>query len=110
MEFSHTKLFYFLFLKTFEADFSILAVMMVLTLLAFVLENCALDPLLVGLHLGVDPGHVWPAAADPEADNAHLVPLTFLLTDKRTTSVTLKVKNLEFKIKSIYLRGLCYTY
>jgi hypothetical protein len=60
-----------------------------LFLLALVLQDGTLDPLLVGLHLGVDAGHVRASAADAEADDADLIPLTFLLADKWASSVTL---------------------
>ena len=63
---------------------------MMLTLLALVFQHGPLDPLLVGLDLGVDPGDVGPAAADAEADDADLVPLALLFADQGSTAVALK--------------------
>ena len=54
---------------------------MVLTLLSLVLQHGPLDPLLISLDLGVDPGDVGPATADAEADYPDLVPLAILFAD-----------------------------
>ena len=54
---------------------------MVLSLLSLVLQHGPLDPLLVGLDLGVDPGDVWPATADAEADYPDLVPLALFFAN-----------------------------
>ena len=68
-----------------------------LFLLAFVLEDGTLDPLLVGLHHSVDSGDVGASAPDPEADDADLIPLTVLLANKWATSVTLNKFNVDYK-------------
>ena len=54
-------------------------------------EDGLLDPVLVGLHLGVDARHVTAAAPDAEANNAHLIPLAVFLTHQRTSSIALEV-------------------
>ena len=54
------------------------------------LEDGLLDPVLVGGDPGVDAGHVGPAAADAEGDDADLVPLVVLLADQGAAAVTLE--------------------